>query len=141
MGTPRENQRRAVLRNSKSSGGIRLGDFLDMCKTMRAYDARLRLECWSILAWFAMEGNGVDYDYVCEPASTKNGRMFASALRTTDPYLLLCNLRGSRGWFVLLVKIQFRCPSLIRLNISRMSSSSYKVVTIPSRSLCATPSL
>ena len=73
MGTPRENHMRAVLRNSKSSGGIRLGDFLDMCEKMRAYDARLSLECWSILAWFAMEENGADYDYVCEPASTKNG--------------------------------------------------------------------
>ena len=72
-GTPRENQMRAVLRNSKSSGGIRLGEFLDMCEKMRVYDARLRLECWSMLAWFAMEGNGVHYDYVCEPASTKNG--------------------------------------------------------------------
>ena len=73
MGTPRENQMRAVLRNSKSSGGIRLGNFLDMCEQMRAYDSRLSLECWSILAWFAIEGIGVDYDYVCEPASTKNG--------------------------------------------------------------------
>lgn len=39
--TLREQQICAVLRNSKGSGAIRLGDFLDMCERMRVYEARL----------------------------------------------------------------------------------------------------
>ena len=86
-GTPRRAQIQpihAVLRSAKGSGGIRLGDFLDMCEKMRAYDTRLSLVGWGFVAWFAREGDGVNYDYVCERASTRNGIEVRKCTRKSD---------------------------------------------------------
>jgi len=74
--TPRESQEQpmhAVMRNTKSFGGIRLGDFLDVCDKMRAYDTRLSLAGWGFVAWFATEGDGVHYEIVSERADARGG--------------------------------------------------------------------
>lgn len=64
---------RTATRTMKGSGGLRCGDLLDVFDKMRAYDTTLSLAGWDFAGWFATNGDGVDYDYVCKWASTKSG--------------------------------------------------------------------
>ena len=63
----------AMLRATKGSGGIRLGDILDVFDKMRAYDTKLSLVGWEFAAWYATKKDDDHYDDVCERVSTRNG--------------------------------------------------------------------
>lgn len=63
----------AMLRATKGSGGIRVGDVLDVFDKMRAYDTKLSLVGWEFAAWYATKKDDDRYDDVCERASTSNG--------------------------------------------------------------------